>query len=209
MILDLPDADPLDVRLRFVELLNECIERISILQLPEARIEENIKTIKKVQKLFVAFGNVERVGHFTSNANPAMFSLVLSSIGDSIETSGRSPLPSFSLSDFISETEDLLEKLDLVECDKYLKEALRIEVRAVLRSVSVGRLYSAEMIRKRVKAVYADFCAEFNEHDKNYETLKEMLLRWMKNGLGPGAFVLGLTADATSVVALLPSPTEP
>ncbi|MBQ0749955.1 MAG: hypothetical protein KBT70_07110, partial [Roseovarius sp.] len=61
-------------------------------------------------------------------------------------------------------------------------------------------------IRRRVKAIYADFCGEFRRLDKKYEKIEDKLFRWAKNATGVGILALALTADVTTVVALLEAP---
>lgn len=207
-VLGLLDADELDVRLHFLGVLDECIEQISGIPVSEDRAKKVIEGIRNLKKIFVAYSMSGTVGQFAGNIQASMYADLLAAHGDLIVSSDRVKVPNFSIRDFSVATEELIDGLESLELDAYVKETLRIELRAVLRTVCVGRQYSSEMVRKRVKAIYADFREEFEYHDRNFEKLDEMLKRWMGKALGAGARLLGITADVTSVAGLLSPPRE-
>lgn len=207
-VLGLNYADELDVRLHFLDLLDECIEQVSVIPVPDDRARKIIEGVRGLKKLFVAYSASDSVGRFAGSIQASIHSDLIASYGDLIETSSRVKAPNFSVQEFTVATEELIADLDSLEIEQYVKETLKIELRAVLRTVCVGRQYSSELARKRIKAIYADFREEFEYYDRDFEKLDRRLKRWMQKALGGGARVLGITADVTAVVGLLSPPSE-
>lgn len=83
--------------------------------------------------------------------------------------------------------------------DDYPKKALLVQMRAVVRICSEAELVSDDEIRLRVKSIFADFCAEFSNFDKEHEELYEKMKRWASRAACGSLFVLALTADVSAI----------
>lgn len=195
-------SDPFEVRLVLLEKLSECSEQCVALNLADNRIFSQLAHIKNFKKLLLAYNNVDRVQTFVANAQVSLFLEIFFSLGDTISSARLSVAQKPNLQHVLSETELLLKALQSIEGAQYVDQVLIIQLRSIVRVCSEGSLYSGEELRKKIKSVYADFCAEFDRNDKKFERLHEMLFRWMRSILGPSLLLLSVSADATQILQI-------
>lgn len=127
-------------------------------------------------------------------------------IAEQIENAGILSQTTTTRKEMIAETEALTEEVKEWEIDEYAKKTLIIQLNHISRIIQSADTYSANELRNHVKAIIADFAAEFVKMDKGYQTYLERLVRWGRQGFFAGTVFLGLTADVATVTALLAAP---
>lgn len=106
----------------------------------------------------------------------------------------------------VEETEELLEDVKSWEIEEYAKNALTLQLNQIIRTIHAADLYADSDLRSQVKSVIADFATEFVTMDKKYQSKLERLVQWGRRAFFGGTTLLGLTSDASAIVALLPAP---
>jgi hypothetical protein len=102
----------------------------------------------------------------------------------------------------LESTTVLLKQVAASKLPDYAKKVLELKLHSLTRLVSECTYLADEDVRRRVKSIYADFC----RHYISYEDLGEKILRWGRNIMSPGIFMLSLTSDVAGVAGLLEGP---
>lgn len=124
-----------------------------------------------------------------------------------LDENGNDERPKIDRATMMRETEALIADVKEWNLEDHPKRTLLMQLSAMQRIIHAADVYSDREVRKHVKEIIADFTAEFKEMDDKHRTMLERLLGWGRAGFFGGSVILGLTADASAVVALLPPPT--
>lgn len=206
----MPCFEGLSERQRKLYLLSAVGDAIDLLthldRLSEARLEELTKTLTELQEKMVdAVGKPSGQDFLGALGGKAIVSL-LRSIGDTIYGASIDNLAPIDRSNLENLTVGLLEAVRSSDIDDYPKRALMMKLASFERVLIECKHYTDDELRRRVKSVLADYWAEAKMHEWKNSPLNEKMLRWATAACRPGIFALALTADISSVVALLPSP---
>ncbi|MCE8509893.1 hypothetical protein KBY28_15690 [Ruegeria pomeroyi] len=108
---------------------------------------------------------------------------------------------------FIKVTQELIQEVNTWDTRKYEVRSilLTLGLIAELASSSAVSVSDAE-IRRRISRLVAGFAVDYSAMDKEFETKWEKIKRWARLGYKGASIPLGLTADASAVVGLLPKP---
>lgn len=106
----------------------------------------------------------------------------------------------------ILSTEEMIESINGWNIPDYAKKSLTLKMNAIQRIIQASSDPSPSEIRLRVKEIIADFNVEFSNMDKEYRTMSEAITKWGKSLFAGGVFMIGLTADLSSVAGLLMPP---
>lgn len=147
----------------------------------------------------------------TSAKGPLVSDVVIErllSIAEQIENSGIFKSEQLDREFMVSETEALLAEVKEWDIEDYAKHTLLVQLNNIVRIIHAADTYSEAELRLRVKSIIADFASEFADMDKKYQTKLDRIVLWARRGFFAGTVLLGLTADLSSVTALLPSPAK-
>lgn len=172
----------------------------------EERREEFLICIEKIEKQLL--NGICRRGS-TSSLGPLLSDVhleQLKSVADQMEEKAISKDTPPDRSDMMRETEALIAEIKTWNLDEYAQKTLLIQLNSIERIIQKADFYSSAELRIKVKCVIADFAIEFAAHDNAYQTHMERLNLWARKGFFAGSILLGLTADVSAVVALLPKP---
>lgn len=197
-------------RARYILLLvgqiEDAIDLLGHVSLPAERIDKSRNLLRGVQeKMHGAFG--QRNGtDFLNALGGAHIIDTIEFIGDTVESLRLEPGGAIDRDMLTRQTEDLLSALQGAGLPHYATRVLQLKLMSVHRVLAESQIYSDGDLRRRVKSVFADYCAEFNRFDDQFSTFSEKMYRWAKTAGGVGVFALALTADASSIAGLLPPP---
>lgn len=108
---------------------------------------------------------------------------------------------------FIFHTQELIADVGEWQIDEYAKRNLLLSLQLVSQQAQAEAVATSDAeVRRRIKLIVAAFAVEFAELDKEFETRWEMIKRWARFGYKGAGVPLGLTVDASNVVALLEAP---
>ena len=134
----------------------------------------------------------------------ALFQIL--SIAEQVENDEVFDTTTISREDMVAETERMISEVKTWHLEDYAEKSMILQLNHISRIIQASDTYSGSELRLRVKAIIADFATEFVEMDKKHQTRLERLVRWGKICCFSGTALIGLTADTSSVVALLSAP---
>jgi hypothetical protein len=174
----------------------------------EGRFDTLIERLSGIQKDVMNALSKRGVGGTTGPLVEEIVAERALSVAEQIENAGVSSVSLATRQDMMKATEELIAEVKKWDLEDYAKRTLLIQLNHVTRVIQAADTYSASELRFRVKAIIADFASEFTQMDKKHQTKLERLVLWGRRGFFAGTIFLGLTADATSIMAALPPPTK-
>lgn len=205
-----PTLNSSRARIMAIKEFDNCIERVTLTNLKEARIAEIVAHLMAIQEEFLTKSSLGSAQEFVNSFNIPHTSAILKAYGDTIDTSLNATSSPLDRKQFLADTRELFDELSSLNIPEYASKALRLKLSSLMRMLEVCDGYSDDEIRTRIKSIYADFCAEFLKLDKSYESSLETMTRWAKKGfVNAGLLSLGLIADATAVAGLLTADPPP
>lgn len=189
--------------INLIKMFDEVLEVIAHLSLPENRISASRLVMISTQEAVMSYSrNTQEFATKVGLTTP----MLLRTIGDTIVAANIDKSLPLDRDKFSESTSELIKTVQATPMPDIAKKALLLKLNAIRRIVHEAGIYSDDDIRRRVKAVVADFNAEFSIADAAHDSIRDKLWKWAKAVSKPGIFALALTADASAVVALLPPP---
>ncbi|MEM9854854.1 MAG: hypothetical protein AAF841_10435 [Pseudomonadota bacterium] len=108
--------------------------------------------------------------------------------------------------DFAAATLELIASVNAWDIDSYVKRTLVLELNSLLSIATSEKLYSDNDLRRRVKAIVADFAYQFAEHDKDFMSKFEKMRYYASRVFLSAPTAIGITSDGTTIAGLLPKP---
>lgn len=199
-----PAASVSRMRILIVAELDRCIERISLTSLKTDRVINIIGRLRSIQDGFIQVSGAPGTKEFTAAFPAHDTAELIRAFGDAADTGVVAIDQALDRESFLAETRNLLDFVNEMEIPAYASRVLHLKLTSLVRIVETCAEYSDDEIRRRIKAIYADFCAEFSANDKGYEKAFDTMTRWAKTAMVPtGLLCLGLVADAATVAGLL------
>lgn len=197
------EMDPQQARLHIFALINDATSGISKVGLPPHRLEDAIGFFVRFQGQFMVNNGVATCGEFKQRLQLANNLQLLSSYGDTLDVAKVEAPSAMNRTDVLDATDQLLKGLGDDEFPPYVREALKLKLLAFDRIVRECAHLTDDDVRRRVKVIYADFCSEFELHDKKYASGVEKVSSWAKKCAAGGAEVLQITAAGMGVAVPL------
>jgi hypothetical protein len=164
-----------------------------------------VKTLK-MKEDFIEMMNLAHVHEFINSFRPNDKVDILDGYG----AAAKSLLPETSeivdRPQLLEETNRLIAQVTKSDLPEYARKCLSLKLIAFSRIVQECTFFSDDELRRRIKSIYADYCAEFERNDKQHEAMREALGRWARKFMAGGIFTLALTADVSAVLPLLEGP---
>jgi hypothetical protein len=201
-----PPLKAVEIRLYLLSQFDQTLDTVFHLRLRPEKIQTMAAQITQIRNRFLTTMNLSSVAEFDGNMQLETSYHLIDAFGSAIEASqdfGDSDLDRTVL---LESTTVLLKQVSASKLPDYAKKVLELKLHSLTRLVSECTYLSDEDVRRRVKSIYADFCSDFCRHDIIYEDLGEKILRWGRNIMSPGIFMLSLTSDVAGVAGLLEGP---
>jgi len=193
-----------EARVHLIRHFDKISQRIVFSITDSEVVEEYLEVVDNLKvDVIVATGSEITVGEFLGGRAAIHMGMTLRMIRGGLKQAGSQSDDRFDREKFRSDTMLVLEEIKESSLDEYPKRVLMSSLRMILRMTNEESLYSEDYIRVRIKSVYADFCSEFENIDRDFETTREMLTRWARGALGIGAFALALTADVSEIAGAI------
>ena len=193
----------LDAKLRIIQLFDEVIDEIyATIKNPSSQ-ERRVALLSQLRRTFIAHMHSAKANDLKGSISAQNGSVQISLILDAMLQGNSTKDVSIDRDDFVSKTNELIDDVLESNLPEYPKQILLMKLRAICHISLNEKSYSDHRLRMRIKQIFADFCAEFDDFDRAHEALREKVLRWAKRSVGIGVFALGITADASSLTPLL------
>ncbi len=200
------DIDGSAAQYRLLKLFEDAEEELNIAPIKEEIRERQLSRLKGSRISFFNALNSTSSSEFQARFNVSVVKERMQGIADVLNTVGLPPRLPLNRPGFVKETLTLCEEIKESNIPDYAKKVAVLKIEALIRVVSEGSTCSDDDIRLRVKAVFADFCAEFDRFDKQHAELLDSVKAWAKRAAGVGVFALALSADVSEVAGLLTGP---
>lgn len=195
---------PRQARLRFIKLFDDAQELVAYLDLPDSRKTALSEVLRDGQEKAVFACGAANGGDFFKTIGGKLTMVSFAQMGDTVAGSRITAADGLDRLSLSEATNSLIESVrSSSSIPDYARRVLELKLSALTRILVECSHYSDDEIRRRVKAVYADFCAEFERHDKSVMPLSEKMRGWARSVSKPGVLALALTADLGSVVGLI------
>lgn len=103
---------------------------------------------------------------------------------------------------FASATQDLINEVNAWDMDDFAKRSLLLSLSLIANQATATETsVSDAQIRRRIKALVAEFAVEFSILDKEFETWFEALKRWARLGYNGSPAALGITKEVVKLIA--------
>lgn len=200
---------PTEARLHILSLFDDAAEIVSYLQLQESRVAKHIQYLQSAKDLFVMACSKANAGEFQNHVQLPTAAAMLHTIGDAVAGARLYTGQTLDRKSLLQSTDELaLQVREDKSLPEYARRFLLIEMEAMSRVVRECQYLSDDDIRRRIKAIYADFCAEYAQFEKPDPELLRKVTGWAKKGMVAGVLTLGLAGDAASVAGYLESNKE-
>ena len=190
-------------RLRFIKLFDDAIELIAFVQLPEERLQALSEALKINQERAIFACASKTTGEFMSEMGGKLAMVSIAQMGDAVASGKLTDSTVLDKDGLLISTRNLVDDVRASPIPEYAKRVLELKLSALSRILVECDHYSDDEIRRRVKAIYADFCAEFDMHDKAVMPLREKMKCWAVGVSKPGVLALALSADVSGVAGFL------
>ncbi len=102
--------------------------------------------------------------------------------------------------DLASETKKLAAHVQQADLPDAAKDALILKLMAFSKIVHECQYYSDDHIRRRIKVIFADYCAEMEILQKEDEATKAKIIAWAKKYASKGSQALQLGASTVALI---------
>lgn len=191
----------------FVTWINRMVPRVA-----DEILATTLSDDQKTRHLAVLQDVLERVNKavFQSQGNQFISTIRLETcqakvqaLSDLVEAGGGRQIHELDRQAFVVTTQSLAQNIRESALPPYAKSAIQIKLSALEKMMNNTAIYPDDEVRFRVKAVVADFLAEFENFDKGHQDIKEQVIGWARPVLQSGVFLLALAADGSSVAGLI------
>jgi hypothetical protein len=201
---DAPSAN--DYRLSVVSLFGEALDLCAHTRVSDARAAEVVGDVRQMMASFIIASGRATVAEFSAIMGGPQTLRLLRAIGDIASSHIDDSVQPLSRADLVSSTDELVEFLRSSDMPPLARDAMILKLNAVGRIARECDFMPDDEIRRRVKAVYADFCSEFERMEKRNSSWLERVGSWARRNTKRGFFALSLTSDASQVAGLLMPP---
>ena len=200
------DVDSNSAQYRILKLFEDSESELSVSPIKVSIKDRQMQSLVASRSAFFRALNSENSASFRNKFNIEVERERLQGIADVLNTVGLQAPPPINRPEFIKDSLELCKTISKSDLPDYAKAVATLKIEALNRLVSETGRFSDMEVRLRAKAIYADFCAEFDAHDKKYQSVVEKVKGWATKAAGVGVFALALTADGSTVAGLLTGP---
>lgn len=179
---------------------------ISSLHSSDFHVKKMMNKTVRMKEEFLEAMNLSQVSDFKNLFRPQDKIDVLDGYAAAVSDLNPNSDEILDREQLLSDTSRILEQVNQSSLSDYAKKCLCLKLLAFTRIVQECSFFSDDEIRRRIKTIYADFCAEFEKNDRQHEDVREALGRWARKFMVGGLFMLALTADVSEVAGLLEAP---
>lgn len=196
-----------EAKLRLVGMYGDAMDELSLVNgLPEHRISELIKQVKRLQQHMLVAVAQANVSSFASVSKAQSAIQALNHMGDTIATARRLPTTPIDRKGFLASTSDLIDIVNNSNLPDMERSALTLKLKSIVRIINECQGLTDADIRRRIKSIYADLAADFNRLDGEHAGLFEKFNTWANKAARGGIALLGLTADVVGILSYSAGP---
>ena len=199
----LPAMEPIAAKQRIYGMFRDCIEAISLLELPSNDLLEIENLLKDHQALFFRYNGLAGVAELVNHTGFRGLLPLVKSYGHSVRLSSKRSGEALDREALAKKTLNLLRSFKESDLSDYEKNAVALKMNSIVRISVEGSVYTDAEIRNRVKAIYADFCAQFDQADKKHASYLDKMKHWALRACGLGTSALAITSDAQEAYKML------
>ncbi|HHX89637.1 MAG TPA: hypothetical protein GX700_07675 [Paracoccus sp.] len=193
----------MDARFLIISMFDDAIAVASHLKLPDHRAASQIEMLNSYKDKFILNCSQGTTQDFAKAMGDKRTISDIDMAGDVIAGSNIDMVRPVDLSILRQDTKELIEKLFHAKLPEIQRKALILKLSAFNRLLTECRGMSDDALRRRIKCIYADFCAEFESFDKEYRGALEIMTAWAKKTMKPGVLALALCADVSTVAGYI------
>lgn len=197
------EPTPTRSRMKALDLFDDAINAVSLLPLREDRVFDHIQLLVTVKDRFVIACSKGKISEFNSIIKPDHVIPHIFTLGDTIASSPLNADNQLDRDDLLSQTNDLIQHLRKSKWNSDSVKAMLLHLEGFRRIMLECEYLSDDQIRRRVKSIYADFCAEFDSNFPPDKTTKQLVGKWAAAIGTGGIFMLGLAGNSASIAAYL------
>lgn len=197
-----------DYRLAVVGLFHQAMDLYTHVRVTDQRIAQVVGSLKLMASRFMVASGRGTVGDFNGVFSTGLTVEFLVAYANAVSAHLDDSVQEMDRSAFNATTDDLIGFLRNSNFPAQAREAMILKLNAVSRLSRACAFLPDDDIRRRVKAVYADFCAEFDRLDRKHAEVFERVTSWAKAGAKVGIFALALTSDVSQVAGLIEGPKD-
>jgi len=192
-----------DAKLRLLRLFDDAIEEISMINtLTEDHITRMISQVRGFQTAVFDGLLQVTVENFLVKAQAKQTISTLTLIGHTLSATSITKQKPFNREDFIKSTEAMIDEVSGSSLHEVQREFLKLELRSIIRTMHECHGATDDQIRRRLKSVFADFAAEYEDLDRQQRQFYEKFKDYVSSTMKGGAFVLGLTSESLTVLSI-------
>ena len=215
----MPQLQPLEARIAIVQSFEDALEEIShIPNLPDDYLQEMLGKVRTFQGRALMACSQLNVKGFNEHGTAHAAIETLTLIGHTVASSHISKEAAFDRDNFLTSTEEMLDAARRSNLPQMQSAVIQLKLKAIIRIMHECEGLSDNQVRRKLKNIYADVRAEFDDIDGEHAEFLEKFRAWVASSMKGGISALGLTADTLTVlsivgpvaaVALLEAPKEP
>lgn len=171
-----------------------------------ALVVEHVAKIVAIRENFINACLQQYANQFLTTLKPVEAAVILKLYSDLVHTGGVKQDLALDRAEISIAANELLEFVRKSDLPEYAKSAIQLQISSLKTAIDHASIYPDIMIRSRIKCIVADFVADFDAFDRQFNTFYEELISFAKKFTGVGAFSLGMIADGSAVVPLLTGP---
>ncbi|MCG7623216.1 hypothetical protein [Epibacterium sp. Ofav1-8] len=198
-----PEVGHSEARLRILSTFDDAIAEASLIpSLPEQHVASLISEIRNIQyKILMALAQ-DTVQGFKSHARHSASVATLNLVGHTLAASKVARHEVFDRNTFLDEAQSMLSDTRAAPINPMQKAVLELKLKSIIRIMHECEGATDDQIRRRLKNIFADIQAEFEEIDDEQKEFIEKFRDWVSKSMKSSAFTLGLTADTLSVLSI-------
>lgn len=196
-----------EARLSLLFKIRGCVDIAGQFDLSGVRSQQRVSFMNSLLERYSKILNTQDTKNFAAGLSLSESLETLRAYGDALEFRPESQnVGPLDRSSFASDIESLRASLAAEKLSEHASKFVDIALNSLYRILIEDRTYSDHEIRMRVKAIYADFCIQFDAHDAAFQSTAEKLYGLAKQYGGYGLGLLAIAADTTAVAGLLSAP---
>ncbi|WCE67944.1 hypothetical protein PL335_06250 [Sulfitobacter faviae] len=188
-------------RLYVLSLFNDCAEVLSFANLPERRMTENLNYLTRSKDSFIINCGKPTTGEFINGAKVRDTSERFAHMGDVISFLVSPETSPLDRDDLIARSEALLEELNRSDLKPYEKSTMTLNLKSLIRVVNECRDLTDAQVKRRVKAIYAEYCSDTERLDNT--ALYKAMTKWARETVGATATGLSLIGSAVGIAGYI------
>lgn len=190
------DSAP-EARSKLIGLFGDCLDLLPLVDLAEERMSENLSLISSTRDSFIVNCSKATVAEFTAGTKAREASSMFDLVGDVVASLTAQDLKPLDRDALIKQSRILLDIFEKSDLNNFEKRSVTLKLTSLIRTVDQCRDLSDAQVKRRVKAIYADYCSDFDRLDNT--ALYKAMTEWASSICTHGVNGLSLAISLVGV----------